>query len=142
MEPLSILNHPQCSKECGNGTTTREVVCVVFLSGTFRATLDIECNPDSRPNSTQPCNPDVCPPHWYYTDWSQVCGCFSVFLFYYFGYRFLFGLGCCSFTMGMLLETFLYWIHVIAGIAWVTPIINHFLYVILYFKENEIFMRN
>ncbi|XP_069996206.1 ADAMTS-like protein 4 [Penaeus vannamei] len=66
-----------CSKECGNGTTTREVVCVVFLSGTFRATLDIECNPDSRPNSTQPCNPDVCPPHWYYTDWSQcsrTCG--------------------------------------------------------------------
>ncbi|XP_042877789.1 ADAMTS-like protein 4 [Penaeus japonicus] len=72
-----MLVYRQCSKECGNGTSTREVVCVVFLSGTFRATLDIECNPESRPNNTQPCNPDVCPPHWYYTDWSpcsRTCG--------------------------------------------------------------------
>ncbi|XP_066937225.1 ADAMTS-like protein 4 [Macrobrachium rosenbergii] len=66
-----------CSQECGNGTTSREVVCVVFLRGTFRATLDIECNPETRPNDTQTCNPDPCPPHWYYTDWSpcsRTCG--------------------------------------------------------------------
>ncbi|KAK7067818.1 hypothetical protein SK128_027960 [Halocaridina rubra] len=66
-----------CSQECGNGTTTREVVCVVFLRGTFRATLDIECNPDTRPVEFQICNPQPCPPHWYYTDWSKcsrTCG--------------------------------------------------------------------
>lgn len=83
MEPPHVRNSLQCSKECGNGTSTREVVCVVFLSGTFRATLDIECNPESRPNSTQPCNPDVCPPHWYYTDWSPVWGrCFFLRFFF------------------------------------------------------------
>lgn len=66
-----------CSVDCGNGNRTREVVCVVFLRGTFRATLDIECNADTRPNGTQPCNTDPCPPHWYYTDWtecSRTCG--------------------------------------------------------------------
>ncbi|KAK8744522.1 hypothetical protein OTU49_000851 [Cherax quadricarinatus] len=66
-----------CSEGCGSGIQTREVVCVVFLRGTFRATLDIECNADTRPNATLTCNPDPCPPHWYYTDWSQcsrTCG--------------------------------------------------------------------
>ncbi|XP_045118901.1 LOW QUALITY PROTEIN: ADAMTS-like protein 4 [Portunus trituberculatus] len=66
-----------CSDECGNGTRSREVVCVVFLRGTFRATLDIECDATAKPNDTQSCNPDPCPPHWYYTDWSpcsRTCG--------------------------------------------------------------------
>lgn len=64
----------QCSEECGNGTMTREVVCVMFLRGSFRATLDIECNAAARPHNAQACNPDPCPPHWYYTDWTEVQG--------------------------------------------------------------------
>lgn len=66
-----------CSEQCSNGTRTREVVCVVFLRGAFRATLEIECNQDDKPADTEECNPDPCPPHWYYTDWSQcsrTCG--------------------------------------------------------------------
>ncbi|KAG0728550.1 ADAMTS-like protein 4 [Chionoecetes opilio] len=52
-----------CSEQCGNGTRSREVVCVVFLRGTFRATLEIECDAARKPNDSQPCNPDPCPPH-------------------------------------------------------------------------------
>lgn len=70
---LILSSALQCSDVCGNGTHSREVVCVVFLRGTFRATLDIECDPTARPEDSQSCNPEPCPPHWYYTDWSQVC---------------------------------------------------------------------
>ena len=62
----------KCSTDCGNGTKTREVVCVVFLRGTFRATLDIECDQIGRPKNVTFCNPEPCPPHWYYTEWSKV----------------------------------------------------------------------
>uniref|UniRef100_A0A2P2I461 Thrombospondin type-1 domain-containing protein 4-like n=1 Tax=Hirondellea gigas TaxID=1518452 RepID=A0A2P2I461_9CRUS len=67
----------QCSGKCGGGNRTREVVCVVFLRGSFRATLDLECDSRSRPSATEQCNTDPCPPHWYFTQWtpcSRSCG--------------------------------------------------------------------
>lgn len=67
----------QCSVACGGGNRTREVVCVVFLRGSFRATLDLECDARTRPVGREPCNSLVCPPHWYFTEWttcSRSCG--------------------------------------------------------------------
>ncbi|RXG73852.1 ADAMTS-like protein 4 [Armadillidium vulgare] len=66
-----------CSSLCGNGTKSREVVCVVYLRGSFRATFENECDPAKRPKETGVCNTQDCPPHWYFTDWtecSRKCG--------------------------------------------------------------------
>ncbi|RXG73851.1 hypothetical protein Avbf_01291 [Armadillidium vulgare] len=61
-----------CSSLCGNGTKSREVVCVVYLRGSFRATFENECDPAKRPKETGVCNTQDCPPHWYFTDWTEI----------------------------------------------------------------------
>ncbi|XP_050978877.1 thrombospondin type-1 domain-containing protein 4 [Labeo rohita] len=61
----------QCSSECGNGTQSRGVVCVVQNSGQLEVTLDDRCSHLARPPSAQTCFLKSCAAQWYMTEWSS-----------------------------------------------------------------------
>ncbi|KAG8227020.1 hypothetical protein J437_LFUL000326 [Ladona fulva] len=61
----------QCSTPCGPGRQTRDVICVSFLRGQFRVTVDSDCPYSLRPESDRPCNEKPCGPEWFTTEWSQ-----------------------------------------------------------------------
>ena len=62
----------QCTATCGEGTETREVMCLTFLRGQYRVGLDMQCSIRDKPQSTRPCNQGKCLSQWYMTDWSEV----------------------------------------------------------------------
>ncbi|XP_076354586.1 thrombospondin type-1 domain-containing protein 4-like isoform X2 [Tachypleus tridentatus] len=61
----------KCSSACGNGTQTRDVVCMYFTRGQWRAALDLQCQAVEKPLNKQACNLAECRPEWYVTEWSE-----------------------------------------------------------------------
>ncbi|XP_062371648.1 thrombospondin type-1 domain-containing protein 4 [Sardina pilchardus] len=61
----------QCSSECGNGTQSRGVLCVVQSAGQLEVTSGSNCSHLPRPPDTQPCRLSTCGAQWYLTDWSS-----------------------------------------------------------------------
>ncbi|XP_042566847.1 thrombospondin type-1 domain-containing protein 4-like isoform X1 [Cyprinus carpio] len=61
----------QCSSECGNGTQSRGVVCVVQNNGQLEVTSDDRCSHLPRPLSAQTCFLKSCGAQWYMTEWSS-----------------------------------------------------------------------
>jgi len=61
----------QCTATCGEGTETREVMCLTFLRGQYRVGLDIQCSVRDKPESSRTCNQGKCLSQWYITDWSE-----------------------------------------------------------------------
>lgn len=61
----------QCSSECGNGTQSRGVVCVVQNSGQLEVTSEDRCSHLPRPPSAQTCFLKSCGSQWYMTEWSS-----------------------------------------------------------------------
>lgn len=62
----------QCSSECGNGTQSRGVVCIVQNNGQLEVTSDDRCSHLPRPPSGQTCYLKSCGAQWYMTEWSSV----------------------------------------------------------------------
>uniref|UniRef100_A0A8C9RDI3 ADAMTS-like 7 n=1 Tax=Scleropages formosus TaxID=113540 RepID=A0A8C9RDI3_SCLFO len=60
----------QCSAECGNGTQTRSVVCMLHSDGHLDVASPSNCSHLPRPTSTQPCFLKRCGATWYVTEWS------------------------------------------------------------------------
>ncbi|KAM4707871.1 ADAMTS-like protein 1 isoform 2-T2 [Discoglossus pictus] len=67
----------QCSKTCGGGVQSRDVLCKQRLSdGSILELLDTFCSSE-KPRSQEPCKNEDCPAEWHLTDWSQcsvTCG--------------------------------------------------------------------
>uniref|UniRef100_A0A673LHA2 ADAMTS-like 7 n=1 Tax=Sinocyclocheilus rhinocerous TaxID=307959 RepID=A0A673LHA2_9TELE len=61
----------RCSSECGNGTQSRGVVCVVQNNGQLAVTSDDRCSHLPRPPSAQTCFLKSCGAQWYMTEWSS-----------------------------------------------------------------------
>ncbi|XP_031677392.1 thrombospondin type-1 domain-containing protein 4-like [Oncorhynchus kisutch] len=60
----------QCSAECGNGTQTRGVACLLHDNGRLEAVDQSNCSHLDQPMSSQSCHLKVCGVQWYATDWS------------------------------------------------------------------------
>ncbi|XP_064814996.1 thrombospondin type-1 domain-containing protein 4-like, partial [Oncorhynchus masou masou] len=60
----------QCSAECGNGTQTRGVACLLHDNSRLEAVDQSNCSHLDRPMSSQSCHLKVCGVQWYATDWS------------------------------------------------------------------------
>ena len=73
-----------CSRSCGGGRMTRDVYCD---SNSGRVT-DTECNKNSKPSSSLPCETESCPkPQWVYSEWSACstsCGPGQKIRFYFY----------------------------------------------------------
>ncbi|XP_031416185.1 thrombospondin type-1 domain-containing protein 4 [Clupea harengus] len=61
----------QCSSECGNGTQSRGVLCVLQSHIQWDVTSDTNCSHLPRPPDTQTCHLGSCGAQWYLTDWSS-----------------------------------------------------------------------
>ncbi|XP_062334155.1 thrombospondin type-1 domain-containing protein 4-like [Osmerus eperlanus] len=60
----------QCSAECGNGTQTRGVACLLRDEGRLQAVDQSKCFHLPQPISSQPCQLKLCGVQWYMTEWS------------------------------------------------------------------------
>ncbi|KAL4640258.1 thrombospondin type-1 domain-containing protein 4-like [Arapaima gigas] len=60
----------QCSSECGNGTQTRSVVCILHSEGQLEVISNSNCSHMTRPSSTQSCFLKRCGAMWHVTEWS------------------------------------------------------------------------
>ncbi|CAM9903233.1 unnamed protein product [Lampetra planeri] len=60
----------QCSVGCGNGTQSRDVICVQRTNGSFSAMDRDACAGLAKPASQQPCHLRACGARWYTTAWS------------------------------------------------------------------------
>ncbi|XP_056589614.1 thrombospondin type-1 domain-containing protein 4 [Triplophysa dalaica] len=61
----------QCSSECGNGTQSRSVVCVLQSNDQLEVTSDDSCSHLPRPPNAKICYLKSCGGQWYITDWSS-----------------------------------------------------------------------
>ncbi|XP_076027215.1 thrombospondin type-1 domain-containing protein 4 [Genypterus blacodes] len=62
----------QCSAECGNGTQTRSVACILNNNGQLEVVDQLKCSNLPQPITSQACRLKACGVQWYVTDWS-VC---------------------------------------------------------------------
>ncbi|XP_033479643.1 thrombospondin type-1 domain-containing protein 4 [Epinephelus lanceolatus] len=60
----------QCSAECGNGTQTRSVACILNNDGRMEAVDQLKCSSLPQPITSQPCRLKPCGVQWYVTEWS------------------------------------------------------------------------
>uniref|UniRef100_UPI003AAA4393 thrombospondin type-1 domain-containing protein 4 n=1 Tax=Centroberyx gerrardi TaxID=166262 RepID=UPI003AAA4393 len=60
----------QCSAECGNGTQTRSVACLLQDDGHMEVADQSKCSHLPQPITSQPCQLKLCGVQWYVTDWS------------------------------------------------------------------------
>ncbi|XP_049901463.1 thrombospondin type-1 domain-containing protein 4 isoform X2 [Epinephelus moara] len=60
----------QCSAECGNGTQTRSVACILNNNGRMEAVDQLKCSSLPQPITSQPCRLKPCGVQWYVTEWS------------------------------------------------------------------------
>ncbi|XP_071385745.1 thrombospondin type-1 domain-containing protein 4 [Centroberyx affinis] len=60
----------QCSAECGNGTQTRSVACLLQDDGRVEVADQSKCSHLPQPITSQPCQLKLCGIQWYVTDWS------------------------------------------------------------------------
>lgn len=66
----------QCSAECGNGTQTRNLVCMINNNGHMEVVDKSKCLSLPQPMTAQTCSLKPCGVQWYVTEWSAV----SVFM--------------------------------------------------------------
>ncbi|CAG5939227.1 unnamed protein product [Menidia menidia] len=62
----------QCSAECGNGTQTRSLACILTHHGRKEVVDQLRCSGLSEPATAQLCRLKPCGVQWYVTEWS-VC---------------------------------------------------------------------
>ncbi|XP_051785872.1 thrombospondin type-1 domain-containing protein 4 [Erpetoichthys calabaricus] len=60
----------QCSTECGDGTKSRSVVCLIQSNNSFEVTKPSECSHLEKPPTEQPCHLKNCGAKWFTTEWS------------------------------------------------------------------------
>ncbi|XP_061627953.1 thrombospondin type-1 domain-containing protein 4 isoform X2 [Phyllopteryx taeniolatus] len=60
----------QCSAECGNGTQTRRVACILQNKGRTEVVAPVKCSATPQPITAQPCTLKLCGVRWYVTAWS------------------------------------------------------------------------
>uniref|UniRef100_A0A665WRF2 Uncharacterized protein n=1 Tax=Echeneis naucrates TaxID=173247 RepID=A0A665WRF2_ECHNA len=60
----------QCSAECGNGTQTRSVVCILNNHGHMEVVNQVKCSSLPQPITAQTCRLKPCGVQWYVTEWS------------------------------------------------------------------------
>ncbi|XP_056136532.1 thrombospondin type-1 domain-containing protein 4 [Lampris incognitus] len=60
----------QCSAECGNGTQTRNVACLLNDNDGVKVVDQSNCSHLSQPITSQPCQLKLCGVQWYVTEWS------------------------------------------------------------------------
>ncbi|XP_077426196.1 thrombospondin type-1 domain-containing protein 4, partial [Vanacampus margaritifer] len=60
----------QCSAECGNGTQTRSVACILQNKDRMEVVVPTECSATPQPITAQPCMLKPCGVQWYVTEWS------------------------------------------------------------------------
>nr|XP_061791976.1 thrombospondin type-1 domain-containing protein 4 [Nerophis lumbriciformis] len=61
----------QCSAECGNGTQTRNLACVLQNKGHMEVVVPMKCSTRPKPITAQPCVLKPCGVQWYVTEWSM-----------------------------------------------------------------------
>ncbi|KAJ8410996.1 hypothetical protein AAFF_G00180310 [Aldrovandia affinis] len=61
----------QCSAECGNGTQSRTVACLLHGNGSLEVTTPANCAHLPRPPSTRTCHLKRCGAKWFVTEWSS-----------------------------------------------------------------------
>ncbi|KAI1887664.1 hypothetical protein AGOR_G00192640 [Albula goreensis] len=61
----------QCSAECGNGTQSRTVVCLLHSNGSLEVTTPSNCTHLPCPPSSRPCHLKRCGAKWFVTEWSS-----------------------------------------------------------------------
>ncbi|KAM7419184.1 hypothetical protein PAMA_016348 [Pampus argenteus] len=60
----------QCSAECGNGTQTRSVACILNNDSHMEVVDLFKCSSQPQPITAQLCRLKPCGVQWYVTDWS------------------------------------------------------------------------
>ncbi|XP_054635015.1 thrombospondin type-1 domain-containing protein 4 [Dunckerocampus dactyliophorus] len=60
----------QCSAECGNGTQTRSVACILQNKGRMEVVDNMKCSSVSQPITARHCMLEPCGVRWYVTEWS------------------------------------------------------------------------
>lgn len=65
----SFAPYGECSSKCGGGVRTRRVTC--NSQSTLKPVDDSLCDATTRPEDTQPCSQESCPPQWTETEWSR-----------------------------------------------------------------------
>ncbi|XP_044197914.1 thrombospondin type-1 domain-containing protein 4 [Thunnus albacares] len=60
----------QCSAECGNGTQTRSVACILNNNGHMEVVDLLKCSSLPQPITAKPCRLKPCGVQWYVTEWS------------------------------------------------------------------------
>ncbi|XP_030003644.1 thrombospondin type-1 domain-containing protein 4 isoform X2 [Sphaeramia orbicularis] len=60
----------QCSAECGNGTQTRSIACILNNNGHMEVVEQFKCSSLPQPITAQPCRLKPCGVQWYVTEWS------------------------------------------------------------------------
>jgi hypothetical protein len=71
----------QCSVECGEGTTTRAVVCGQLVDGQFVTRHERMCQRQHQPTTAGHCREKACKALWYTTEWSAVSWYHSFMIF-------------------------------------------------------------
>ncbi|XP_076815327.1 A disintegrin and metalloproteinase with thrombospondin motifs 6-like [Clavelina lepadiformis] len=61
----------ECSRTCGGGHRTRNVMCMRKISQTEDEVVHRRYCTDKRPSASESCNTDVCPPQWDAGQWSS-----------------------------------------------------------------------
>uniref|UniRef100_A0A3P8V432 PLAC domain-containing protein n=1 Tax=Cynoglossus semilaevis TaxID=244447 RepID=A0A3P8V432_CYNSE len=64
----------QCSAECGNGTQTRNLVCMINNNGHMEVVDKSKCLSLPQPMTAQTCSLKPCGVQWYVTEWSACSG--------------------------------------------------------------------
>ncbi|ESO92840.1 hypothetical protein LOTGIDRAFT_120153, partial [Lottia gigantea] len=67
----------RCPVECGDGNSTRKIICGSVTNGNFKEEPDTYCHHIPRPPDKTSCSANPCGPLWYTTEWgecSKPCG--------------------------------------------------------------------
>ena len=62
----------QCSALCGEGTISRDVVCMKKSGRAMAVVGEENCLADDKPKTQKQCRRDPCLPEWYMTEWNEV----------------------------------------------------------------------
>ncbi|XP_055014403.1 thrombospondin type-1 domain-containing protein 4 [Boleophthalmus pectinirostris] len=60
----------RCSADCGNGTQTRSIACIVTNNGKMDVVDQAKCDSLSKPIRAQACSLKPCGVQWYVSEWS------------------------------------------------------------------------
>lgn len=65
----SFAPYGECSVKCGSGVQTRRITC--NSRTTLKQVDDSLCDSTDRPEDTQRCGQEKCPPQWTESEWSK-----------------------------------------------------------------------